>query len=43
MKFKQAKKLTKELERVTGARVEPGRCFQNPGIKLQLRLPTSSL
>lgn len=33
MKFKQAKKLTKELERVTEARVELGRCFQNPGIK----------
>lgn len=35
MKFEQAKKLIRELERVTWTRVEPGRCFQNPGNKVQ--------
>ena len=27
MKFKGAKQLTEQLKRVTGAGVEPGRCF----------------
>lgn len=35
MKFEQAKKLPRELERVTRTRVESGRCFQNPGIQVQ--------